>query len=352
MNLLITGGAGFIGSNLIRHVIDKPEVSKLVNLDCLTYAGHLENLEGIHGVHPRYVFEKVDLRDKDEVIRVIRQHDITHVMHLAAESHVDRSITGPGEFITTNINGTFHLLEACRDHWSNSSFAIPHSSLKPRFLHVSTDEVFGSLGATGFFTETTPYAPNSPYSASKAASDMLVRACHHTYGLPALITNCSNNYGPRQFPEKLIPVVIQSILARQPIPVYGDGMNVRDWLYVGDHCEALWTVLTQGKPGETYNVGGNNEKANLHLVQQICDLIDEMKPELGGGSRRLITFVTDRPGHDRRYAIDAGKIERELGWTPAHTFETGIRETVAWYLRNQAWCQTVTGASAKSHLDE
>jgi dTDP-glucose 4,6-dehydratase len=339
MNLLITGGAGFIGSNLIRHVIDKPEVAKLVNLDCLTYAGHLENLAGIHGVHPRYAFEKVDLRDKDEVLRVIRQHEITHVMHLAAESHVDRSISGPGDFITTNINGTFHLLEACRAHWSDPASSIQDRA--SRFLHVSTDEVFGSLGETGFFTETTPYAPNSPYSASKAASDLLVRAYHHTYGLPTVITNCSNNYGPYQFPEKLIPVVIQSIQARKPIPVYGDGMNVRDWLYVGDHCEALWTVLTNGQLGETYNIGGHNEKANLHLVQLMCDLIDEFKPELGRNSRSLITFVTDRPGHDRRYAIDASKIDRELGWRPAHTFETGIRQTVKWYLDHQDWVKAV-----------
>lgn len=333
MNLLITGGAGFIGSNLIRLVIDKPEVNKLINLDCLTYAGHLENLDGIHGVHPRYVFEKVDLRDKDAVLRVVRDHDITHVMHLAAESHVDRSITGPGDFITTNINGTFNLLEAFRNQKSEVS--------DRKFLHVSTDEVFGSLGETGFFTETTPYAPNSPYSASKASSDLLVRAYHHTYGLPTVITNCSNNYGPYQFPEKLIPVVIQSIMARKAIPVYGDGMNVRDWLYVGDHAEALWTVLTKGALGETYNIGGHNEKANLHLVQLMCDLIDEFKPELGGNSRSLITFVTDRPGHDRRYAIDAGKIDRELGWRPAHTFETGIRETVKWYLENQSWVKAV-----------
>lgn len=343
MNLLVTGGAGFIGSNLIRHVIDKQEITKLVNLDSLTYAGHLENLEGIHGVHPRYVFEKVDLRDKDAVLRVIRQHGITHVMHLAAESHVDRSITGPGDFITTNINGTFHLLEACRDHWEKQKT----ESRKQKFLHVSTDEVFGSLGETGFFTETTPYAPNSPYSASKASSDMLVRACHHTYGLPAVITNCSNNYGPWQFPEKLIPVVIQSILARKPIPVYGDGMNVRDWLFVSDHCEALWNVLTKGTPGETYNIGGHNEKTNLELVRLICDLIDEMKPGLGGRSRSLITFVTDRPGHDRRYAIDAGKIQRELGWSPAHTFETGIRETVAWYLGHQTWVSAVLNEPTK-----
>jgi dTDP-glucose 4,6-dehydratase len=340
MNLLITGGAGFIGSNLIRHVIDKPGISKLVNLDCLTYAGRLENLDGIHGVHARYFFEKVDLREMDEVLRVVREHDITHVMHLAAESHVDRSITGPADFITTNINGSFNLLEACRDFWPNHKSKI----INHKFLHVSTDEVFGSLGETGFFTETTPYAPNSPYSASKASSDMLVRAYHLTYGLPTLITNCSNNYGPYQFPEKLIPVVIQSILSRKPIPVYGDGMNVRDWLYVGDHADALWTVLTKGTTGETYNIGGHNEKANLHLVHLMCDLIDEFKPELGGNSRSLITFVTDRPGHDLRYAIDATKIDRELGWRPAHTFESGIRETVSWYLDNQFWVAAVKRA--------
>jgi dTDP-glucose 4,6-dehydratase len=333
MNLLITGGAGFIGSNLVRLVAKQPEVRKIVNLDCLTYAGHLENLAGVE--HPGYVFEKADLRDKDAVIRVVKQHDITHVMHLAAESHVDRSITGPGDFIQTNIVGTFHLLEACRDHWQGREGV--------KFHHVSTDEVYGSLGETGLFTETTSYAPNSPYSASKASSDMLVRAYHHTYGLPTVITNCSNNYGPYQFPEKLIPVVIQSILSRKAIPVYGDGMNVRDWLYVGDHVEALWLVLHQGRSGETYNIGGLNEKANLHLVQLMCDLVDEMKPELGGGSRSLITFVKDRPGHDRRYAIDASKIERELGWQPAHTFESGIRETVAWYLNNIAWAEAVTG---------
>jgi len=261
-------------------------------------------------------------------------------MHLAAESHVDRSITGPGDFITTNINGTFNLLEACRAYWQTANCEQRTAN---RFLHVSTDEVFGSLGDTGFFTETTPYAPNSPYSASKASSDLLVRAYYHTYELPTLITNCSNNYGPYQFPEKLIPVVIQSIMARKAIPVYGDGMNVRDWLYVGDHAEALWTVLTTGQLGETYNIGGHNEKANLHLVQLMCDLIDEFKPELGGQSRDLITFVTDRPGHDRRYAIDASKIDRDLGWRPAHTFETGIRETVKWYLANQPWVKAVKG---------
>ncbi|MGB7769461.1 MAG: dTDP-glucose 4,6-dehydratase [Verrucomicrobiia bacterium] len=339
MKLLITGGAGFIGSNVIHQVIDRPEVARLVNLDCLTYAGHLENLEKVSR-HPKYVFEKVDLRDKAAVLRVVEQHDITHVMHLAAESHVDRSITGPGDFIHTNVVGTFNLLEACRACWLKSQ--TPDPAPQTRFHHVSTDEVYGSLGPTGFFQETTPYAPNSPYSASKAASDMLVRAYHHTYGLPAIITNCSNNYGPYQFPEKLIPVVIQSVLARRPVPVYGDGLNVRDWLYVRDHAGALWLALTRGKPGETYNIGGHNEWANLRIVELICDIIDELAPQLGGHSRQLISFVKDRPGHDRRYAIDATKIKNELGWTPAHKFEQGIRETVQWYLDHQAWVKIVT----------
>jgi dTDP-glucose 4,6-dehydratase len=334
MNLLITGGAGFIGSNLIHQIIGRAEIAKLVNLDCLTYAGRLENLEKISS-HPKYVFEKVDLRDKPATLKVVGKHAITHVMHLAAESHVDRSITGPGDFITTNIVGTFNLLEACRACWLN-----PESGF--RFHHVSTDEVYGSLGATGLFTETTPYAPNSPYSSSKASSDMLVRAYHHTYGLPVVITNCSNNYGPFQFPEKLIPVVIQSVLARRNVPVYGDGMNVRDWLYVHDHAGALWTVLLRGKTGETYNIGGHNEWANMKIVELICDTIDELAPQLGGNSRRLISFVKDRPGHDRRYAIDAAKIQRELGWMPAHKFEDGIRETIRWYLDNQAWVKAVT----------
>jgi dTDP-glucose 4,6-dehydratase len=333
MKLLITGGAGFIGSNLIHHVIDRPEVERLVNLDALTYAGHLANLESVSR-RPKYIFEKVDLRDKAATLRAFEQHQITHVMHLAAESHVDRSITGPGDFIHTNVVGTFNLLEACRACWTGR-FA------QTRFHHVSTDEVYGSLGATGFFTETTPYAPNSPYSSSKASSDMLVRAYHHTYGLNTVITNCSNNYGPFQFPEKLIPVVIQSVLARKPIPVYGNGMNVRDWLYVRDHAEALWLVLGKGRNGETYNIGGHNEWANLHIVQVICDTVDEFAPHLGGNSRQLITFVKDRPGHDLRYAIDASKIQRELGWTPAHQFEDGIRETIRWYLDHQAWVRTV-----------
>jgi dTDP-glucose 4,6-dehydratase len=340
MNLLITGGAGFIGSNLIDHVINQPAIRKLVNLDCLTYAGHLANLEPVAG-HPKYVFERVDLRDKPAVHAVVARHEITHVMHLAAESHVDRSITGPGDFVHTNVVGTFNLLEACRAVWGGDL-------TQRRFHHVSTDEVYGSLGATGWFTETTPYAPNSPYSASKASSDLLVRAYHHTYGLPTVITNCSNNYGPCQFPEKLIPVVIQSVLERRPVPVYGDGLNVRDWLYVRDHAEALWTVLTRGKVGETYNIGGHNEWANLPIVHLICDTVDELAPGLGGDSRKLITFVKDRLGHDRRYAIDAGKIQRELGWTPAHQFEQGLRETIRWYLDHQAWVKTVLGEARRA----
>ena len=340
MNLLVTGGAGFIGSNLIRHLIDKPEIHKIINLDCLTYAGHLENLEGIHGKHPRYCFEKVDLRDPIEVLRVIRQHDITQVMHLAAETHVDRSIAGPGDFITTNINGTFHLLEACRSHWLGTT-KNQEPRTKNRFLHVSTDEVYGSLGDSGSFTESSPYAPNSPYAASKAASDMLVRSYHHTYGLPTVITHCSNNHGPYQYPEKLIPVVIQSILARHEIPVYGDGLNVRDWLPVDDHCAALWLALNQGRAGQTYNVGGLNEMANLTLVELICDLVDEMQPTLGGHSRDLITFVPDRLGHDRRYAIDASKMLHELGWKPERKPESALRSTVQWYLENQSWVASI-----------
>jgi dTDP-glucose 4,6-dehydratase len=336
MNLLVTGGAGFIGSNLIHRIIKEPAIDRLVNLDCLTYAGHLCNLEAV-SAHSKYIFEKVDLRDKLSVNRVVREHAITHVMHLAAESHVDRSISGPADFISTNVVGTFNLLEACRDAWSGASAG----SGARRFHHISTDEVYGSLGPKGYFTETTPYAPNSPYSASKASSDMLVRAYHHTYHLPMVITNCSNNYGPYQFPEKLIPVVIQSVLKRSPVPVYGDGMNVRDWLYVGDHAEALWTVLNRAREGETYNVGGDNEWPNIKIVELICDLIDELSPESGGNSRKLITFVKDRPGHDRRYAIDASKLKHELGWKPAHTFERGLRETVDWYLANQEWVEKV-----------
>jgi dTDP-glucose 4,6-dehydratase len=343
MKLLVTGGAGFIGSNLIRHIISQPQIQKLVNLDCLTYAGHLANLEDVRD--PKYSFEKVDLRDRNGVRQVMQEHKINGIMHLAAESHVDRSISGPGDFITTNILGTFNLLEACREFWPLPSTGGQAGSGPYRFQHVSTDEVYGSLGPTGHFTETTPYAPNSPYSASKASSDMLVRAYHHTYGLDTVITNCSNNYGPYQFPEKLIPVIIQNLIARKPIPVYGDGLNVRDWLYVRDHAEGLWQVLLRGKSGETYNIGGHNEWANIRIVELICDLYDELRPEAGGDSRKLISFVKDRPGHDRRYAIDATKMKSELGWKPAHTFEKGIRETLQWYLQNQDWVQKVLADS-------
>ena len=338
VNLLVTGGCGFIGSNLIRRIIGETAIDRLVNLDCLTYAGNPANLLDVAG-RENYQFEKVDLRDKAAVRDVVERQGITHVMHLAAESHVDRSIAGPDDFIQTNVVGTFHLLEACREAW-DGAFA------GRRFLHVSTDEVYGSLGAEGHFTEATPHAPNSPYSASKSAADMLVRSYHRTYGFPAVTTNCSNNYGPFQYPEKLIPVVIQSVLERRSIPVYGDGMNVRDWLFVEDHAEALWLALNQGSEGENYNVGGRNEWPNIRIVELICDLIDEFKPELGGFSRELISFVKDRPGHDRRYAVDAGKIERELGWIPAHDFEGGIRETVKWQLANQDW---VRGLQASSH---
>ena len=340
MNLLVTGGAGFIGSNLIHHIIDQPGITRLVNLDCLTYAGHLANLRAVEK-HPKYAFEKVDLRDKSATYDVVKKHAITHVMHLAAESPGDRSITGPGDFITTNIVGTVHLLEACRDLWLSGGKSSADVNSQHRFHHISTDEVYGTLGETGLFTEETPYAPNSPYSASKASSDMLVRAYHHTYGMPTVITNCSNNYGPFQFPEKLIPVVIQSVMARKSVPVYGDGKNVRDWLFVRDHAEALWQVLNRGRLGDTYNLGGHNEWANIDIVTAICDIIDELAPELGGGSRKLITFVKDRPGHDRRYAIDASKIKDQLGWVPAHTFETGIKETIAWYLKQQDWVNEV-----------
>lgn len=336
--LLVTGGCGFIGSNLIHHVINHESVSRLVNLDCLTYAGNKSNLNDIEG-HPKYQFEKVDLRDKSAVFEAVHGNQITHVMHLAAESHVDRSISGPADFIQTNIVGTFNLLEACRHLWLSD--ATKSDFPQVRFHHVSTDEVFGSLGATGYFTEEYPYAPNSPYSASKAASDFLVRSYHHTYGLPCVITNCSNNYGPYQFPEKLIPVVILKLINRQSIPVYGDGMNIRDWLYVEDHADALWHVLCNGRNGECYNIGGNNEWANIRIVELICDLIDELRPSLGGDSRKLISFVADRPGHDRRYAIDAGKLRRELNWSPKETFETGIRKTVKWYLDNAEWINAV-----------
>ncbi len=337
--ILVTGGAGFIGGEFVRQWI-AAEQGGVINLDALTYAGNPDSLAPLAG-NPRHVLVVGDIGDPSLVRGLLEQHCPRAVVNFAAESHVDRSIDGPAAFVTTNVVGTFRLLDEVRRHWMGLS---AEEQREFRFLHVSTDEVYGSLGPTGAFTETTPYAPNSPYSASKAASDHLVRAYHHTYGLPTLTTNCSNNYGPFQFPEKLIPVVIQSLLARRPVPVYGDGLNVRDWLFVTDHCEALWQVLNRGQNGDTYNIGGHNEWANIRIVELICDLVDELAPQLGGNSRQLITFVKDRAGHDRRYAIDAAKIERDLGWRPAYTFEKGIRETVQWYLDHQPWVDEVKAA--------
>jgi dTDP-glucose 4,6-dehydratase len=333
--VFVTGGAGFIGSALVRYLIRETEYI-VVNIDKLTYAGNLESLAEVES-SSRYVFEQVDICDADEVTRLFSTYEPDAVMHLAAESHVDRSIDGPDTFIQTNLVGTFTLLHAARQYWKDLE---PGRKDAFRFLHVSTDEVYGTLGDEGLFTEETPYDPSSPYSASKAGSDHLVRAWHRTYGLPVLITNCSNNYGPYQFPEKLIPVVILKALEGQPIPVYGKGENTRDWLYVDDHARALLTVLERGVPGETYNVGGHNEWKNLDVVRAICTLMDELEPD-GAPHADLITFVTDRPGHDWRYAIDASKIERELGWTPAETFDTGLRKTVQWYLDNQEWTDRV-----------
>jgi dTDP-glucose 4,6-dehydratase len=337
MTVLVTGGAGFIGSNFVLDWLagaDEP----VVNLDALTYAGNLHNLDALRG-DARHVFVQGDIGDRDLVDRLLAEHRPRAIVNFAAESHVDRSIHGPGEFMRTNVLGTFALLEAARGYWGQIDEAARAGS---RFLHVSTDEVYGSLspGAPAF-TESHPYEPNSPYSASKAASDHLVRAWHHTYGLPVLTTNCSNNYGPYHFPEKLIPLVIVNALAGKPLPVYGDGMQVRDWLYVGDHCSAIRTVLARGRVGETYNIGGWNEKHNVEIVRAICALLDELRPSAAGPHARLITHVTDRPGHDRRYAIDARKIERELGWRPAETFDTGIRKTVQWYLDHPGWLADV-----------
>ena len=342
-SILVTGGAGFIGSNFILQRMQDATASiakaSIVNLDQLTYAGNLRNLEGIASDR-RYEFVHGDIGDRKLVGQVLEKHRPRAIVHFAAESHVDRSIRGPDDFIRTNIDGTFALLEETRAYWS----ALPEEDRRRfRFLHVSTDEVFGSLAHDDPpFSETTPYAPNSPYAASKAASDHLVRAYHHTYGLPVLTTNCSNNYGPFQFPEKLIPLMILNARNGKPLPVYGDGKNVRDWLYVEDHCTAIATVLERGRPGETYNVGGWNEKPNIEIVQTICDLVDELASRGGPSRRELITYVKDRPGHDRRYAMDARKIERELGWKPKETFESGIRKTVRWYLGNEEWVNDVT----------
>jgi dTDP-glucose 4,6-dehydratase len=337
MTILVTGGAGFIGSNFVLDWL-KTSDEPVVNLDALTYAGNLRNLASLQG-DARHVFVRGDIGDRARVDSLLAEHQPRAVVHFAAESHVDRSILGPGAFIKTNVEGTFTLLEAARTHW----MALEGDAKQAfRFLHVSTDEVYGSLAPDApAFTEQHTYEPNSPYSASKAASDHLVRAWHHTYGLPVLTTNCSNNYGPYHFPEKLIPLMIVNALAGKPLPVYGDGLQVRDWLYVGDHCSAIRTVLAQGRVGETYNVGGWNEKPNREIVQTICTLLDELRPNAEGPYARLVTHVKDRPGHDRRYAIDARKIERELGWRPAETFESGIRKTVQWYLAHADWVADV-----------
>jgi len=344
--IVVTGGAGFIGSNFILQRM-RDESASMVNFDKLTYAGNPHNLESIAD-NPCYHFVQGDIIDRELVRKTLGRHQPRAIVHFAAESHVDRSIRGPDDFIHTNVNGTFALLEEVRAYWS--SLEEPDRA-RFRFLHVSTDEVYGSLGPDDPpFSETTAYAPNSPYAASKAASDHLVRAYHHTYGLPTLTTNCSNNYGPFQFPEKLIPLLILNAQQGKPLPVYGDGKNVRDWLYVEDHCEAIAAVLAQGTPGETYNIGGSNEKPNIEIVHRICDLLDEVSPAKGVSRRELITFVKDRPGHDRRYAIDARKIERELQWKPKETFDTGLRKTVRWYLENEAWVRDVTSGSYREWI--
>jgi len=344
-SILVTGGAGFIGSNFILQLLRSSSAS-ILNLDKLTYAGNLHNLESTLG-NRRYEFVQGDILDRNLVRALLQKWQPKAIVHFAAESHVDRSIRGPEDFIQTNIHGTFALLDEARAYWSGLAEAERRHF---RFLHVSTDEVYGSLEPNAPpFCETTPYAPNSPYAASKAASDHLVRAYHHTYGLPTLTTNCSNNYGPFQFPEKLIPLMILNARDGKALPVYGDGKNVRDWLYVEDHCEAIATVLHGGRAGQTYNIGGWNEQPNIEIVRMICDLIDEIRP--GSGSRRkLITFVKDRPGHDRRYAMDASKIERELGWKPKETFETGLRKTVRWYVENNKWVKDVTSGSYRQWI--
>ena len=348
--IVVTGGAGFIGSNFVLDWLANPKAEGIINLDKLTYAGNLSTLAPL-AKDPRHIFIKGDIGDSTLVTNLLQQHRPRAIINFAAESHVDRSIHGPADFIQTNILGSFNLLECTRTYWNS----LPTEEQQQfRFLHVSTDEVYGSLGASdAAFKETTAYEPNSPYSASKAASDHLVRAWFHTYGLPVLTTNCSNNYGPYHFPEKLIPLVILNALNGKPLPIYGDGMQVRDWLYVGDHCAAIRRVLEKGALGETYNVGGWNEKANLEVVKTICAILDELRPRPNGGSyAEQIRFVTDRPGHDRRYAIDASKLERELGWKPAETFATGIRKTVEWYLVNPEWVAGVQSGSYRDWINQ
>jgi dTDP-glucose 4,6-dehydratase len=341
LNWVVTGGAGFIGSNFVRMVVQYNNIH-VINVDNLTYAGNLDSLRDI-GDKTNYSFEQGDICDRSFVRHVFEKYRPQAVIHFAAESHVDRSIDGPEAFIKTNVHGTFMLLDEAKDYWQ---FLSTDDRCAFRFLHISTDEVFGSLGPTGYFTEQSPYSPNSPYSASKAASDHLVRAYYHTYGLPALISNCSNNYGPYQFPEKLIPLMIINCLAGKGLPVYGNGLNIRDWLYVEDHCRALLAILGKAKPGQSYNIGGNNEKTNLAVVQAICDILDEKKPRRDGCSyRELITYVQDRPGHDQRYAIDAGKIRHELGWEPVENFQSGLGKTIQWYLDNKEWWRTIIDGS-------
>jgi dTDP-glucose 4,6-dehydratase len=343
--LLVTGGAGFIGSNFIHHFLASRPDSRVINLDLLTYAGNLENLKGVED-NPRYRFVKGDICDATIVAELLTREQIDGVVHFAAESHVDRSIDGPELFVRTNVLGTQILLEEARRHWQAGGKG-PF-----RFLQISTDEVYGSLGATGYFTEETPLAANSPYSASKAGADLLVRAYHETYGFPTLNTRCSNNYGPYHFPEKLIPLMIANIIAKQPLPVYGDGRNVRDWLHVRDHASAVEAVLTKGAPGGVYNIGGNNEWQNIDIVNLVCDLLDGRLGRETGESRSLITYVKDRPGHDRRYAIDAAKIRADLGWEPSYTFEKGIEETIDWYLANQQWVGEVTSGAYRDYYEQ
>jgi len=345
--ILVTGGAGFVGANFVLDWLNASSEAVL-NVDKLTYAGNLGTLESVRS-NPKHVFARADICDRAAMDALLSQHKPRAILHFAAESHVDRSIHGPAEFVQTNVVGTFTLLEAALAYWKT----LPDADQAAfRFLHVSTDEVFGSLSANDApFSETTPYAPNSPYSATKAASDHLVRAYRHTYGLPVVTTNCSNNYGPYQFPEKLIPLVIGNALSGKPLPVYGDGQNMRDWLHVGDHCAAIRKVLAHGRPGETYNVGGWNEKSNLDVVHAVCDLLDRLRAKSSGSYRDQITFVADRPGHDRRYAINAHKLERELGWKPAETFETGIDKTVRWYLDNQAWVDEVASGEYRKWVE-
>jgi dTDP-glucose 4,6-dehydratase len=345
--ILVTGGAGFIGSCFVRQIIGGT-THHVVNLDKLTYAGNFDSLEPIAG-DSRHIFVQGDIADGGLALDLMREHGITHVVNFAAESHVDRSIDGPAEFVQTNVVGTFRMLEAARKYWHDSPPAIREGF---RFLHVSTDEVYGSLGADGLFTESTPYAPNSPYSASKASSDHFVRAYHHTYGLPTLITNCSNNYGPYQFPEKLIPLMILNAVEGKPLPVYGDGQNIRDWLFVEDHCRAIRKVLQQGTPGEVYNIGGSCERTNLQVVHAICEAVDRLRPGLRHSPcSSLVTYVKDRPGHDRRYAIDSSKIRRELGWRPEQDFESGLALTVRWYLNNPDWIERIqTGGYRRERL--